>query len=49
MRALLIASLLLLAACAEPKPLVLGEETYPPFGYTWMCLENPEAFGCPKR
>lgn len=48
MRALLL--LLLLAACAgESKPLVLGEPTWTPYGYTVMCRERPEEFACPRR
>lgn len=49
MRMLLILVLMPLAACGPSKPLTLGEPTYPPIGYTIMCHENPEAFGCLQR
>lgn len=46
----LLLLLLLLAACAgESKPLVLGEPTWTPYGYTVMCRERPEEFACPRR
>ena len=46
MRALLL--LLALSACAPTTPLTLGEPTYVPYGYTMMCRDRPEAFGCPR-
>jgi hypothetical protein len=51
--AIILMSILALGCASEtddPAPLPeRGAVVMPPGGYIKMCMDNPEAFGCPKK